>query len=192
MRVYNAYLRLDVDMNGLLKKEELEKFQWGITPIVIDRLYEEYQTFEGEIDYKTYLDFVLAIENRKTNQSLQYFWRILDIHGKGGLDSFTINVFFKEILGKLATKDPEAEKNFKIEDVKDEIFDMAKPKSPHCITLEDLVASGIGDIIVGILIDAKLFYDYDQRESQNMLDPDEEGYINHSYQYMMMQGAITQ
>lgn len=42
---------------------------------------------------------------------------------------------------------------------------MAKPASPHCITLADLQKCGVGHIIVSMLIDAKAFYDYDQRES---------------------------
>ena len=42
---------------------------------------------------------------------------------------------------------------------------MAKPASQHCITLQDLIKCGVGHIVVSMLIDAKAFYDYDQRES---------------------------
>lgn len=42
---------------------------------------------------------------------------------------------------------------------------MAKPVSQHCITLQDLIKCGVGHIVVSMLIDAKAFYDYDQRES---------------------------
>lgn len=44
-------------------------------------------------------------------------------------------------------------------------MDMAKPSLPHCIQLEDLIKSGVGDIIIKMLIDCKGFYDYDQRET---------------------------
>ena len=50
---------------------------------------------------------------------------------------------------------------YKIDDLKDELWDMAKPASPHCITLTDLQKCGVGHIIVSMLIDAKAFYDYD-------------------------------
>ena len=56
---------------------------------------------------------------------------------------------------------------FRSEDVVDEIFDMVKPKMPEAITLEDLENSGQADIIITMLIDAKGFYDYDQREQNN-------------------------
>lgn len=173
-RVYKAYLLLDRDENGLLKKSELVKHQWGLTDIFIDRIFEEYQTFDGEMDYKTFLDFVLAMENKKSPQSLAYFFKILDIYGKGAIDSFVINMFFKEVKAKLTQKDPDAENNFKVEDIKDEIFDMAKPETPNAITLNDLINCGQGDVIVSILTDAKAFFDYDQRELGNTLNVEEE------------------
>lgn len=70
LRVYDQYLKLDTDHNGMLKKEELIKYSPGLTSIFIDRIFEEYQTFEGEMDYKTFLDFVLAMENKKTPQAI--------------------------------------------------------------------------------------------------------------------------
>lgn len=173
-RVYKAYLKLDLDENGLLKKSELVKYQWGLTDIFIDRIFEEYQTFDGEMDYKTFLDFVLAMENKKSPQSLAYFWKIIDIYGKGAIDSFVINMFFKEVKAKLTQRDPDAENNFKVEDIKDEIFDMAKPETPNAITLNDLINCGQGDVIVSILTDAKAFFDYDQRELGNTLNVEEE------------------
>ena len=98
MKVYEKYLKLDIDHNGLLKKAELQKYQWGLTNIFIDRVYEECQTFEGEMDYKTFLDFVLAMENKKTPQALTYFFRILDVYHKGALDTFVINMFFRPVV----------------------------------------------------------------------------------------------
>ena len=63
-------------------------------------MFQEYLTFSGEIDYRTYLDFVLAMENRREPQSIQYFFRILDINQKGYLDSFCLHYFFK-VLDKI-------------------------------------------------------------------------------------------
>lgn len=40
---------------------------------------------------------------------------------------------------------------------------MAKPELSMAITLQDLIKCGQGDIVVSMLIDAKSFYDYDQR-----------------------------
>lgn len=80
-----------------------------MTTLFIDRVFQECLTYEGEVvspltktskftffqDYKTYLDFVLAIEYKREPQSLQYFFRLLDINGQGYLTAFTINYFFR-------------------------------------------------------------------------------------------------
>ncbi|CAG9317451.1 PPP2R3C_2 [Blepharisma stoltei] len=162
LRVYDHYLRLDLDRNGMLRKQELTRYSGGLTSIFVDRLFEEYQTFEGEMDYKTFLDFVLAMENKKTMPSLQYFFRIFDVYKKGAIDTFVVNLFLRSIIAKLESKE---KFGFKVDDVKDEIWDMAKPKCLYAITLEDLIKCGVGDTIVSILSDARAFYEYDQRES---------------------------
>ena len=53
------------------------------------------------MDYKAFLDFVLAMENKKTPQALGYYWKILDVYHKGAIDSFVINMFFKDVVKKL-------------------------------------------------------------------------------------------
>ena len=61
----------------------------------VRRVFEEYLTYEGELDYKSYLDFVLAIEHKKEPQALQYFFRLLDIEHKNALTVFDLKYFFK-------------------------------------------------------------------------------------------------
>lgn len=101
LRVYDQYLRIDLDKNGMLRKEELARYAPGLTQIFIDRVFEEFQTFEGEMDYKTFLDFVLAMENKKSPQALHYFWKVLDVYHKGAIDTFVINMFFRQVIQKL-------------------------------------------------------------------------------------------
>jgi serine/threonine-protein phosphatase 2A regulatory subunit B'' len=45
--LYNKFNKLDVDKNGYLRKEDLAKYSKGLTTIVIDRIFEEYQTYDG-------------------------------------------------------------------------------------------------------------------------------------------------
>lgn len=69
-----------------------------LTSAFLDRVFQECMTYQGEMDYKTYLDFVLAMENRHEPQSLQYFFKILDIDSQKYLTGFTLNYFFKVII----------------------------------------------------------------------------------------------
>lgn len=63
MRVYTQFMALDTDRNGMLSQQELSKYSNGsLTAAYISRVFEECQTYNGEMDYRTYLDFVLANE----------------------------------------------------------------------------------------------------------------------------------
>ena len=71
-------------------------------------------------------------------------------------------MFFRQVISKLEQK---IQTEYKVDDLKDELWDMAKPASHKCITLNDLIKCGVGHTVVSMLIDAKAFYDYDQRET---------------------------
>ena len=162
LRVYGQYLNLDKDHNGMLSRQELLSYGTStLTPTFVDRVFEECLTYGGEMDYKTYLDFVLALENRKEPQALSYFFKILDVKNQGFLNTFSLNYFFRDILKQMEklSQDP-----VRFEDVKDEIFDMVRPKDPLRIKLEDLIECGNGDTVVSILIDLNGFWTYENRE----------------------------
>ncbi|CAN0210046.1 unnamed protein product [Ectocarpus sp. 12 AP-2014] len=114
------------------------------------------------MDYKTFLDLVLAMDNKQTRQAMQYLWRVLDVQGKGRLTISTIHLFFRDIARALEEGGFETPTT---DDVKDEIFDMVKPADPTFITLADLLASGAGHTVVSMLIDTNGFWTYDNRES---------------------------
>ena len=107
--------------------------------MTVERIFAECLTYEGEMDYKTYLDFVLAMENKAEPQALHYLFRILDVRHEGFLSVFSLNYFFRAIQEEMRRhgQDP-----VPFLDVKDEIFDMAKPACQYAITLTDLMNCG--------------------------------------------------
>ncbi|XP_022081384.1 serine/threonine-protein phosphatase 2A regulatory subunit B'' subunit gamma-like [Acanthaster planci] len=162
LRVYGQYLNLDKDHNGMLSKQELARFGTGtLTNVFLDRVFQECLTYDGEMDYKTYLDFVLAMENRREPQALQYFFRLLDVQGRSYLNVFALNYFFRAIQEQMRQHGQEP---ISFADVKDEIFDMVKPADPLKITLQDLINSNHGETVVSILIDLNGFWTYENRE----------------------------
>jgi len=165
-KVYRVYLELDIDTNGLLNKSELVHYGHGmLTDVFIDRVFEEYQTYKEndkcEVDYKTFLDFALALGSKHCAEALHYFWKLLDIKHQGFIDGFTIKYFFRAIERKLRDKKIEVPSE---DDVIDEIFDMVKPSTPDKITLQDLLHCGQGGTVVSMLIDVAAFWRYDNRE----------------------------
>eukprot|EP00794_Sanderia_malayensis_P014188 gene14188-15667_t len=162
LRVYGQYLNLDTDHNGMLSKQELKRYGTGtLTNVFLDRVFQECLTYEGEMDYKTYLDFVLALENKKEPQALQYLFKILDVQNVGYLHTFALNYFFRAIQEEMKKHGHEV---VLLLDVKDEIFDMIKPVNPFHITLQDLINSGQGDTVVNMLVDVNGFLTYENRE----------------------------
>ena len=153
-RIYRKYVLLDKDKNGLLNKKELIKYSPGLTSIFIDRIFEEYQKYEDAIDFKQFIDFVLAMENKREPASIQYIWRALDVYHKNKIDTFIINMFFKGVIKKLLNRN---KGEYRIDDIKDELWDMIGPKNPHYITLEDVLNSKYSDTVISLLIDAKAF-----------------------------------
>ncbi|KAJ8598630.1 hypothetical protein CTAYLR_003062 [Chrysophaeum taylorii] len=187
-RVYSDYLELDVDHNGMLSKREFANFRGprGDTRLTLafaDRVFEEIITYrtenppgsgivQAEMDFKTYLDVVLAFDNLDTPQALNYFWRILDIHKQGHLDPLVINYFFRDVSRRLRDDGYDAPSTA---DVVDEIFDMVKPAHPRFITLQDLQASGVAHTVILILVDVAGFVAYDNREHL-MQGPDDDDF----------------
>lgn len=160
-RIYKKYIELDKDRNGMLSKNELIRFRPGLTRIFIDRVFEEYQKYENAFDFKQFIEFCLAMDYKKSHASLHYLFKIFDVNHNGKIDTFIINMFFKQIVKKLLNRN---KAEYKVDDIKDEIWDMVKPKNQEYITLEDIQNSPNSDIILPILFDAKSFYDHDQRE----------------------------
>jgi len=43
---------MDLDKNGMLSKKELQSYAPGLTNLLVNRIFDVYQSFEGELDYK--------------------------------------------------------------------------------------------------------------------------------------------
>ena len=70
-------------------------------------------------------------------------------------------MFYRAVIKKLYNRD---RGEYRIDDIKDEIWDMIGPKNPNYITLEDILNSKYCDTVIALLIDAKAFYQHDQKE----------------------------
>ena len=102
------------------------------------------------------------MENRRDPASIQFIWRAIDVYHKNAVDTFVINMFYRAVIKKLYNRD---RGEYRIDDIKDEIWDMIGHKNPNYITLEDVLKSSYRDQKLSLLIDAKAFYQHDQRNS---------------------------
>ena len=119
--------------------------------------------YGGELDFKAFLEFVLAVEYRATQQSIRYMFRLFDISKRGHLVRNDLRYFMRAVLDKLAT---EGHDRLELESCVDEVWDMIKPADAALgVTLKDLERCKVGHIVTNILADSAGFWAYDNRES---------------------------
>ncbi|GKV38996.1 hypothetical protein SLEP1_g46839 [Rubroshorea leprosula] len=170
------FLALDKDQSGTLSKQELKEYADGtLTEIFIERVFDEHVRRgksggpnSREMDFESFLDFVLALENKDTPEGLTYLFHCLDLHGRGYLTTADIHSLFRDVHQKWIEGG-----NYElcIEDVRDEIWDMVKPADPLTITLADLLSCKQGGTVASMLIDVRGFWAHDNRE--NLLQEEE-------------------
>jgi len=180
LHIYQQYLQLDSDKNGTITREDLLGYQGDgtglqLTQLAIDRIFEVNLTYavdgRREMDYKAFLDLVLAVENRDAPESIKYFWRLLDVDHNGKLNSTNIAHFYNSVASTLKIHRYDAPRE---SDVIWEIYDMVGLTQDQDITLQHLMRSEQGSIVVAILTDANSFWQYDNRESLLQSVPGEE------------------
>ncbi|XP_017104901.2 serine/threonine-protein phosphatase 2A regulatory subunit B'' subunit gamma-like isoform X1 [Drosophila bipectinata] len=160
--VYDTFLGLDKDHNGLLSRDELAKYGSGtLTSVFMDRVFEVSRTFDKEMDYKGFLDFFFALEYRDKPPALHYLFRLLDVGQQGFLTAQNLSYFFEDIARQIKATNAE---QVLFQDLKDEIFDMVKPSDPMKITVKDLLNSEQGETVVSILIEYQRFSAYENRD----------------------------
>eukprot|EP01042_Synura_sphagnicola_P000291 gene291-303_t len=143
VQLYQQYLSLDSEKKGMLSPHDLQGFldvnkqKIQLTPATISRIFEEYVCYQPlEIDYKSFLDLILALENPKTPQSMQYLFRLLDLDKSGYISPMAMTYFYNDISEMLRSNGYCAPP---IEHLKLEIFDMAGvPYNDLGITLDEL------------------------------------------------------
>ncbi|KAI3638001.1 hypothetical protein MIR68_003612 [Amoeboaphelidium protococcarum] len=170
LKVYSWFVELDQDHNGMLSRSELYQFAKGrYTNEFIDRIYQEYLSFNGELDYKSYLDFVLAANDVHTKESMRYMFTLLDIRRQGFLDWFTLHFFMKAQVDKISQMPQNRSfvQSFNMNDMITELFDMAKASQRingtqqqstgiiGQIRLNDLINCGVGGTVISLLIDTQ-------------------------------------
>ena len=169
-KLYNMYIDLDFDGSGTLSQDELFQFSGvkenenvQLSRTVIRRIFEETIAYQpAEMDYKGFLDLVIALNNKSSVESMSYFWRILDTDKKGRLSPEIINVFYRDIYDSLCSNGYDAPSPA---NVAVEIYDLLACSDPRGPTFKDLVASGQGHIAIAMLTDETGFWHYDNREN---------------------------
>ena len=126
----------------------------------------------GCMSYEDYLTFMVAWTDKQDPRSLKYFFKVLDLERKSYLTHVDIHSFFREVFAKYLENNQY--NDIRMEDVRDEIFDMVTQNVPGRITLRDITDSGVQETLVDVLADYNGFWRYDNREYLMQMEEDDE------------------
>ncbi|EAN84183.1 hypothetical protein C3747_12g256 [Trypanosoma cruzi] len=166
-RIYEHFTSLDIDGDGVLTVDELSRYSDGsFTRLVIERAFECHVPHSGKrhiMDYKTYLDFVIATEHAATLPAMKYIWSILDLEeNRKFVTVETLRCFCKAIANELIANGLMTD--ISAQSILSEVIDMINPKWHEWVELDDIVRSGHQATVLPILLSYRNFYAYDCRE----------------------------
>ncbi|MFH4977906.1 hypothetical protein AB6A40_004615 [Gnathostoma spinigerum] len=166
-RLRRTMSSLNNDDKNFLSLDEISNFR-ALTNVFIRRVFQVRNLNEQNgLDWNGFCELILAIENRSDPSSIKYHFRILDVDSDGFIDSSDLLYFYKGIeeMSKEITSYDLRDIIPIFEDIRDEIFDLCRPKSEQRISMNELLSSGKGDTIVGILTDIDCLSQYENREN---------------------------
>ena len=161
--VYNLYMTLDSDGSGMLTARELCGYGSGSwNRLFVNALLDEVASFkQGAVDYKGYLDFVLAAEGRNTLPGMRYVFQALDRGHKGYMSLQDVAWAFKGINEAMQRSGEDA---VPIKYIVTELTDMVGPQDPSRVYMSDLLACKMGPTFLHVLTDVRGFWLYSNRE----------------------------
>ncbi|KAG5473570.1 hypothetical protein LSCM4_03639 [Leishmania orientalis] len=178
-QLYNKFVLLDTRNTGTLNVENLRGYKKGLPTVLddglppdvsplcslfIDRYFETNTLMtRSEMDYRKFVDFVIAVELLPQCSRPYFFWNILDVEGTGVLTPMIVNHFFRETHAKLVAAGLDVPSR---ETVVQEVFDLIEKAEPLRITREEFVRSPQAGLFVALLIDCLSFWTYENREQR--------------------------
>lgn len=86
-RIYNDFVNIDKDDKGFINiNDALTWSNWSLTDLVTRMVFREYQTTSDELDFEAYIELIIALLYIKTDESVRYWFKILDLDSKGYLN----------------------------------------------------------------------------------------------------------
>ncbi|TPP50705.1 hypothetical protein CGC20_25090 [Leishmania donovani] len=178
-QLYNKFVLLDTRNTGTLNVENLRGYKKGLPTVLddglppdvsplcslfIDRYFETNTLMtRSEMDYRKFVDFVIAVELLPQCSRPYFFWNILDMEGTGVLTPMIVNQFFRETHAKLVAAGLDVPSR---ETVVQEVFDLIEKAESLLITRDEFVRSPQAGLFVALLIDCLSFWTYENREQR--------------------------
>ena len=139
--IYCKFWELDTDHDFKIDREDLLRYgSHSLTYRIVDRIFEQIPRRlrcpeAGHMNYEDFVWFILSEEDKTRDQSLEYWFRCIDLVGNGVIVEHEMRHFYDEQVHRMECLSQEP---VQFEDVLTQVSDMVKPEMPGAFTLKDL------------------------------------------------------
>ncbi|KAM3136831.1 hypothetical protein pb186bvf_011090 [Paramecium bursaria] len=101
--IYCKFWELDGDHDFHITKEDFTRYNsHGLSKKVVDRIFDQvprkFKSIQpGKMSYEDFIYFILSEEDKTTHQSIEYWFKIIDLDDNGIISGQEMEFFFDEI-----------------------------------------------------------------------------------------------
>lgn len=108
--------------------------------------------------------FIIAVEDKTTEQSIQYWFKIMDLDGNAIVTGYELEYFYQEQSQRLAYMDSSLDFNF--ENIICQMIDLFKPEKGLQFTLDDFLKRKVEcSVFINMLTDLNKLVGFEQRDA---------------------------
>ncbi|XP_026152213.1 serine/threonine-protein phosphatase 2A regulatory subunit B'' subunit beta isoform X1 [Mastacembelus armatus] len=166
--IYCKFWELDTDHDLYIDQKDLARHNdQAISHKMIERIFSGTVTRdrrvykEGRLSYADFVWFLISEEDKKTDTSIEYWFRCMDLDGDGVLSMYELEYFYEEQCQKLEAM---AIEPLPFEDCLCQMLDLVKPEVEGKITLRDLKRCKLSHIFFDTFFNIEKYLDHEQKD----------------------------
>ncbi|XP_040192206.1 serine/threonine-protein phosphatase 2A regulatory subunit B'' subunit beta isoform X2 [Rana temporaria] len=202
--IYCKFWELDTDHDLYIDEQDLSKHNdHALSSRIIERIFSGAVTRgrkaqkEGKISYADFVWFLLSEEDKKTQTSIEYWFRCMDLDGDGVLSMYELEYFYEEQCQKMENM---AIEPLSFEDCLCQMLDLVKPQCEGKITLHDLKKCKQANLFLDTFLNLDKYLDHEQKEPFSTVQVENEGqeltdwekYAAEEYAILVAEEAATE
>ncbi|XP_067371618.1 serine/threonine-protein phosphatase 2A regulatory subunit B'' subunit beta isoform X3 [Channa argus] len=166
--IYCKFWELDTDHDLYIDQKDLARHNdQAISHRMIERIFSGTVTRdrrvykEGRLSYADFVWFLISEEDKKTDTSIEYWFRCMDVDGDGVLSMYELEYFYEEQCQKLEAM---AIEPLSFEDCLCQMLDLVKPEVEGKITLRDLKKCKLCHVFFDTFFNIEKYLDHEQKD----------------------------
>ncbi|KAJ3311519.1 Serine/threonine-protein phosphatase 2A regulatory subunit B'' subunit alpha [Boothiomyces sp. JEL0838] len=160
--IYCKFWELDRDHDMIINLPSLMRYDGGaMTSAILTRVMQGCgkPLAKGPnscvMTYEDFIWFIFAVEDKRTPQAIEYWFRCLDLDGDGVISLYELTHFYNDQLERM--KCSRISDEWKMNDFICSLIDLVKPKNRNYFTLLDLKKSGSAPLFFDMIFDLRKY-----------------------------------